>query len=72
MFKILTKECEPTRGSRYSACIDLYASEDVVIGAGETAVIRLGVCVDFEKFWDEYKKANLYEKSEVSNNSKSS
>ena len=46
MFKVLTECCEPTIGSRYSACVDLYASEDVTIGAGETKVIGLGVAID--------------------------
>jgi len=50
MFKVLTKGCEPTRGSRFSAGIDLYSSEDVVIGAGETAIVGLGVCIDLEYF----------------------
>jgi len=45
MFKVLTKGCEPTRGSKYSACVDLYASEDVSIGAGETKFVGLGVCI---------------------------
>jgi len=54
MFKVLTKGCEPTRGSKYSACVDLYASEDVVIGAGETKLIGLGVAIDFETFMDDY------------------
>jgi len=45
MFKVLTKGCEPTRGSKYSACVDLYAAEDVVIGAGETKLIGLGVAI---------------------------
>lgn len=46
MFKVLTKGCEPTLGSKYSAAVDLYASEDVLIGAGETAMVGLGVCID--------------------------
>jgi len=46
MFKVLTNGCEPTKGSKFSAAIDLYASEDVVIGAGETKLAGLGVCVD--------------------------
>jgi len=46
MFKVLTEGCEPTRGSKYSACVDLYAREDVVIGAGETKLVGLGVCID--------------------------
>ena len=50
MFKVLTEGCTPTRGTKYSACVDLYASEDVVIGAGETKVVGLGVCLDLESF----------------------
>jgi len=46
MFKVLKNGTAPTRWSKYSACVDLYASEDVVIGAGETVVVGLGVCVD--------------------------
>lgn len=48
MFKVLMDGCTPTRATKYSACIDLYSSEDVVIGAGETAKVRLGVCIDIE------------------------
>lgn len=36
----------PTKGSKYSAAVDLYANEDVIIGAGETAIIGLGVVID--------------------------
>jgi dUTPase len=46
MFKVLVEGCEPTKGSKYSAAVDLYASEDIVIGAGETAMVGLGVCID--------------------------
>ena len=46
MFKVLKNGKMPTRGSKYSACVDLYASEDVVICAGETKLIGLGVCID--------------------------
>lgn len=49
MFKILDEKCKPTRGSKYSACVDLYAREDIVIGAGETKIIPLGVKIDLEK-----------------------
>jgi len=48
MFKVLTEGCTPTRGTQYSACVDLYSSEDIAIGAGETKVIGLGVCLDLE------------------------
>lgn len=49
MFKVLDEVCVPTKGSKYSACIDLYAREDVVIGAGETVKVPLGVYVDLEE-----------------------
>lgn len=46
MFKVLVDGCEPTKGSKFSAAIDLYTSEDVVIGAGDTKLVGLGVCID--------------------------
>jgi len=46
MFKVINGGKMPTKGSKYSAAVDLYASEDVVIGAGDTAVVGLGVCID--------------------------
>jgi len=49
MFKILDEVCTPTRGSKYSACVDLYSKKDVTIGAGETVKIPLGVCIDLSK-----------------------
>ena len=27
MFKALTEGCNPTRGTKYSACVDLYSNE---------------------------------------------
>jgi len=48
MFKVLIEGCDPTRGTKHSACVDLYASEDVTIGAGETKLIGLGVCVNLD------------------------
>lgn len=49
MFKVLVEGYEPTRGSKHSACVDLHASEDVVIGAGETKLVGLGVAIDKDK-----------------------
>jgi dUTPase len=46
MFKVFKDGKLPTRGSKYSAAVDLYAREDVVIGAGETVLVPLGVCID--------------------------
>jgi len=48
MFKELTEGCMPTRATKYSACVDVYANEDVTIGAGETKVIKLGVKLDLD------------------------
>ena len=48
MFKILTSGCEPTRGSEFSACVDVYASEDVSIEAGATKLIGLGISIDLD------------------------
>ncbi len=42
MFKVLDPICEPKRATKYSACVDLFAREDVVIGAGETKIVPLG------------------------------
>lgn len=49
MFKILDEVCTPKRGTKYSAYVDLFAREDVTIGAGETKIVKLGVKIDFEK-----------------------
>lgn len=48
MFKVLDKICQPTRATKYSAMVDLYARESVVIGAGETKIVPLGVKIDLE------------------------
>ena len=48
MFKILDEVCTPKRGTKYSAYVDLFAREDVVIGAGETKVVPLGIKIDLE------------------------
>ena len=37
MFKVLNEVCQPTRATKYSAMVDLYANDDVVIGAGAEA-----------------------------------
>ena len=49
MFKILDEKCSPTKGSKFSAAIDLYARENVIIETGETALIPLGVKIDKNK-----------------------
>ena len=59
MFKVLTECCEPKRATKFSAAIDLFASEDVVVGAGETAKVRLGVCIDID-FYEIFTEWNNY------------
>ncbi len=56
MFTILDEVCTPTKGSKYSACVDLYAREDVVIGVGETGKVPLGICLDDFKLIDTMKE----------------
>ena len=46
MFKTINEGQMPTRGSKYSAAVDLYASHDCTITAGETKLVGLGVCID--------------------------
>lgn len=46
MFKILDEACTPKRATKYSAYVDLFAREDVVIGAGDTNIVELGVKID--------------------------
>lgn len=46
MFEVLDTVCHPTRATKYSAMVDLYAREDVPIGAGETKIVPLGIKID--------------------------
>lgn len=46
MLEVLDPICTPKRGTEYSACIDLFAREDVVICAGETKLVPLGVKIN--------------------------
>lgn len=52
MFKVLDEVCEPKRATKYSAYVDLFAREDVVIRAGEPKIVPLGVKIDIVKFQD--------------------
>ena len=51
MLKVLDEICKPTKGSKDSAAIDLYARDDIIIGAGETVKVPLGVCIDINIDW---------------------
>ena len=58
MFEVLDEVCNPTKGSEFSACVDLYAREDVTIGAGETVLVPLGVKI-CEKLLNEVAKEKI-------------
>lgn len=49
MFKVLDEACLPTKGTKYSAAIDLRSRKSISIGDGDTALIPLGVKLDVEK-----------------------
>jgi len=49
MLEVLTKGCEPTIGTEFSACIDLYAAHDLKLHTGETNLIGLGVKIDLQE-----------------------
>ena len=59
MFKILEDYCTPKRGTKYSAYVDLFAREDITIGAGETKIVKLGVKIDTDFFLYEIGKVNV-------------
>ena len=49
MLKTINGGRPPTKGSKYSACVDLYANEHVMIRPQETVKIKLGVCIDINQ-----------------------
>ena len=46
MFKSVNGGILPKRFTKYSCGFDVYANEDVVIGAGETKLVGLGIAID--------------------------
>lgn len=63
MLKTLWGGKEPTKGSKYSAAIDLYAQDDFIMEVGETRIIPLGVCINEDKlkpkhFFKQYRDYN--------------
>lgn len=63
MLKTLWGGKEPTKGSKYSAAIDLYAQDDFIMEVGETRIIPLGICIDEGKlkpkhFFKQYRDYN--------------
>jgi len=50
MFKKITEDAKlPTRATKFSAGVDVYANKDVTIDVGETAIVPLGIMIDLEK-----------------------
>jgi len=66
MFETVNGGVAPTRATKYSAMVDLYANADVVIDAGETKIIPLGVKVDPDFFVYEIAKVQVSAGGEVS------
>ena len=54
MFKSINGGKLPTRASKYSAFVDLYANEDVVIDPGKTVKVGLGIKIDLELFFNNH------------------
>ena len=53
MFKSVNGGKLPQRSTKYSAGFDVFANEDVVIGAGETKLIGTGLTIDYDA-WHEF------------------
>lgn len=58
MFKVLDEVYKPKRATKYSSCVDLFAREDVVVSAGETKIVPLGVKIDLIKLKFQLQKDN--------------
>ena len=65
MIKETIEWCKPTRATKYSAMVDLYAKEDVVIGAGETRIVNLGVKIDIDFITSTFTTQNYHVHSET-------
>jgi len=51
MLKVIKDGFTPVRSTKYSAYVDLFAREDVRIGAGETRIVPLGVKINITNEW---------------------
>lgn len=51
MLKVINGGFEPVRSTKYSAYVDLFARENVTIGAGETKIVKLGVKIDLDSLY---------------------
>lgn len=50
MLKTINGGKLPTKGTRHSAAVDLYANANVTIYPGESVLVPLGVCIDLQSF----------------------
>jgi len=66
MFKKLNDKAKlPTRGTAYSACVDVCSLENVIIGAGYTAMIDTGLAIDGDWLYARFKAHITEESSEA-------
>lgn len=59
LLTVLSTGCTPTKGSKYSAAIDLYAAEPKTIYPGHTAIVGLGVAINQDHL--KQLESNIYE-----------
>ena len=62
MLKVIDDCCTPTKGTKYSACVDLRSRIDVKVECGKTTFIPLGVKIDeqCERIKEDWYKSNFY------------
>ncbi len=60
MFKSINGGILPSRGSKYSACVDLYANKTMIIAQAQTTLIPLGICIDVEKLKENFNTNKHY------------
>lgn len=61
MIKEITKNSYPTKGTKYSAGIDLCSSVDIVLEANKTTKIPLGISFCFGGYDDKFKLSHYVE-----------
>ena len=52
MFKSINGGRLPERATKYSAGFDVFANENIMIGAGETKLVSLGIAIDLDRSAD--------------------
>lgn len=55
MFKSINGGKLPERATLHSAGFDVFANENIIVDAGETILVNLGICIDLESsFFDKF------------------